>query len=78
VATIRLGGPHKLGPKFFRPYEVLERIGPVAYRLQLPKHARIHIAFLKKFEGIPLAVRPPLPLTVRGRAVPQPDSVVRT
>jgi hypothetical protein len=68
ATTIIAGGHHKLGPKFFGSYEVLERIGFVAYRLQLPQHARIHdvfhITFLKKFEGTPLATRPPLPLIV--------------
>ena len=26
----------KLSPKFIRPYEVIEKVGPVAYRLALP------------------------------------------
>jgi hypothetical protein len=36
-----------------------------------------HIAFLKKFEGVPPGSVPPLPPIVRGRAVAQPDKVVR-
>ena len=33
---LQFGKKGKLSPRFIRPYEILERIGPIAYRLALP------------------------------------------
>ena len=44
--VIRFGRRGKLGPRYIEPYEIIERIGPVAYRLALPEElSRIHNVF---------------------------------
>jgi hypothetical protein len=80
AVSVRETGPSKLAPKFFRPYQLVERIGPVAYWLKLPTRAHIqdvfHIEFLRKFEGQAPDSVPPLPPIVRGKVVPQLDQVL--
>ena len=51
---IRFGVKGKLRPRFIGPYEILEEIGPVAYRLALPPsfgsvHNVFHVSQLRKY-----------------------------
>lgn len=71
----------KLGPKFYGPYQILQHIGDVLYKLQLPANARIHevfhVALLKKFQGDPPAAPVPLPAVLRGKMLPVLSKVVK-
>ncbi|GMI66177.1 hypothetical protein HRI_000287000 [Hibiscus trionum] len=64
--SLRLTKHTKLTPRFFGPYKIAQRVGPVAYRLELPDTARIHPVFhvsqLKLCRGQPLHQFTPLPL----------------
>ncbi|KAA0051482.1 putative retrotransposon protein, identical [Cucumis melo var. makuwa] len=44
--VIRFGRKGKLSPRYIGPYQIMERVGPTAYRLELPiELARIHDVF---------------------------------
>ena len=58
---MRFGKSGKLSPQFIGPFEILERIGEVAYRLALPPqlsgvHDVFHVSMLRKYELDPTHV----------------------
>nr|GEY87918.1 putative reverse transcriptase domain-containing protein [Tanacetum cinerariifolium] len=51
--VVRFGKKGKLAPRFVRPFEIIKKVGPVAYRLDLLKelndvHDTFHVSNLKK------------------------------
>ncbi|XP_071727665.1 uncharacterized protein [Rutidosis leptorrhynchoides] len=52
-SVLPFGKRGKLGPRYIGPFEITERIRPVAYRLKLPQvlseiHDTLHVSNLKK------------------------------
>jgi hypothetical protein len=50
---LKLGNCSKLAARYYGPFEILERIGPVGYMLALPAsmtvHNMFHVSLLKKY-----------------------------
>ena len=58
---VRFGKRGKLSPRFIWPFEILERVGTVAYRLDLPPsmsgvHEVFHISMLRRYTPDPAHV----------------------
>ena len=56
--VMRFGRKGKLSPRFIGPYEVIEKVGPVAYRLALPPdlekiHNVFHVSMLRRYRSDP-------------------------
>ena len=68
---IRFGVKGKLAPRYIGPFEIKERIGPVAYRLELPVyldkiHNVFHVSLLRKAKIDPSRVLPQVPMKIKG------------
>ena len=59
--VVRFGKRGKLSPRFIGPFEILERVGTVSYRLALPPsmsgvHEVFHVSMLRRYTSNPAHV----------------------
>ena len=57
-ASMRFGKKGKLSLRFIVPYEVIKKVGPMAYRLALPQelekiHNVFHVSMLRRYRSDP-------------------------
>jgi hypothetical protein len=68
--VVRFGKRGKLSPRYIGPYVIIERIGDVAYRLDLPSelsqvHDVFHVSMLRKYIPDPAHILYAQPITLR-------------
>ena len=59
--VVRFGKRGKLSPRFIGSFEILERVGTIAYRLALPPsmsgvHKVFHVSMLRRYTPVPTHV----------------------
>ena len=74
---------NKLSPKYYGPYKVLQKIGIMEYKLELPASSRVHpvfhVSWLKKVIGEKIPVQTIFPeLDDEGKILLEPEAVTET
>lgn len=72
-----------MAPRYYGPYKILEKIGSVAYKFDLPSTAQIHnvfhVSLLKKKIGSQANIAPTLPpIAADGKPKIVPLAVLQT
>jgi len=64
--ALGMHNPVKPSPKWYGQFKILQKVGQVSYKLQLPEHCKLHDTFhvsqLKKHTGPNVVANPTLPL----------------
>ena len=68
--VLRFGKRGKLSPRFIGPYEIVSKVGLVAYKLKLPLelsriHDTFHVSMLRKYISYPSHVLRELPVQLK-------------
>ena len=74
---------NKLSPKYYGSYKVLQKIGTMSYKLELPAASRVHPVFhvscLKKVIGEKILVQTIfLKLDEEGKIILEPETAIET
>ena len=74
---------NKLSPKYYRPHKVFQKIGTMAYKVELPAYSRVHPVFhvscLKKFIGDKIPVQTILlEFDEEGKIILEPEVINET
>jgi hypothetical protein len=74
---------NNLSPKYYGPYKVLQKIGTMAYKLELPTSSRVrpvfHVSCLKKVIGDKIPFQTILPeLDEEGKIILEPEAIIDT
>jgi hypothetical protein len=74
---------NKLSPKYYGPYKVFQKIGNMAYKLELPASSRVHPFFhlscLKKVIGDKISFQTMFPkLDEEGKKILDPEAITDT
>lgn len=79
---VTLSGAHfsKLSAKYYGPYQILQKIGSVAYKSSLPSQLLLcptfHVSRLKKFYELPDIISHPPVVDLASLYCPQPQNIL--
>ena len=81
--VLRFGRRGKLRPRYIGPYEIIARVGPVAYRLDLPPelskvHNVFHVSMLRKYIPDPSHVLRDRPIELKDNLTYEETPVQRS
>jgi hypothetical protein len=78
--NIQFSGSRKLLPRFIGPFKIIKKVGPVAYKLELPKnmkcHNVFHVSLLKQWNPSDRYQPPPPPLVIDGEYEYEVDKIL--